>query len=397
MWSQLRRAAGATRTLLALTLAGVAAPTAPLAAQDTAGPPAGARPATVTGTVRDSVGRAIPGAQVGLAGDTLAGVTGSDGVFRIAVPAGPATLLVRRVGYRPLAVRVTAGDAAPAVDVTLQRVAQMLEPVLVQGERNRYHGRLADFYRRRDAGQGHHITRAEIDKRNPFRLTDLLRTIPGVDVAPDALGSKTVRMRGARCAPLVWLDGYPMSTGYLDPDFFSPRSIEAMEIYSGVATTPQSLLGAGRLGSCGVIVIWSRTDDVPVRRGRGEAEAEARTVANDGGSDVYLVTQVDSPASQDSLHPVTPVYPNATLADGRGGEVVVDFVVDTSGLVEPMSMLIVSSSESELTDAVRLALTFARFHPAELGGRPVRQVVRLPVRFLQPEGDRAGSGGRQER
>jgi TonB family protein len=240
---------------------------------------------------------------------------------------------------------------------------------------------------------GHHITREEIDKRNPFRLTDLLRTIPGVDVANDDLGSKTVRMRGARCAPLVWLDGYPMSTGYLDPDFFSPRSIEAMEIYSGVSTIPQSLLGAGRLGSCGVIAIWSRTEAVSDPRGR--EQGDVRTVADEAGEQeeaVYLVTQVDAPATQDSLHPVAPVYPNAMLADRRSGEVVVDFIVDTTGLVNPGSVLVVSSSEGQLSDAVRLALTFARFHPAELGGRLVRQVVRLPVRFLLPDAAR-GAGG----
>jgi TonB family protein len=216
-----------------------------------------------------------------------------------------------------------------------------------------------------------------------------------VDVAPDALGSKTVRMRGARCAPLVWLDGYPMSSGYLDPDFFSPRSIEAMEVYSGVSTIPQSLLGAGRLGACGVIVIWSRTEAAPEAAERGGGDL--RTVADDQGADVYLVSQVDAPASQDSLHPVAPAYPNSMLAERRGGEVVVDFIVDTTGLVDPGSVLVVSSSEGALSDAVRLALTFARFHPAELGGRLVRQVVRLPVRFVEPDGDQASGGRRPER
>jgi TonB family protein len=374
MWPQLRRPARRARAVLALVLASAAAAATSLQAQG----------AARTGTVRDRAGRAIAGAQVGLAGDTVAGVTGPDGTFRLApVPAGPGTLRVRRVGYRPLALRVTAAAGAPPVAVTLQRAAQTLDPVVVRGERNRYHGRLAEFYRRRDAGLGHHITREQIDRRNPFRLTDLLRTIPGVDVAPNPLGSKTVRMRGARCDPLVWLDGYPMSTGYLDPDFFSPRSIEAMEIYSGVATIPQSLLGAGRLGACGVIVIWSRTEDQP--EGRRRRKAELELVGEEQPADVFLVTQVDTPARLDAQHPVAPVYPNELLAEGRGGEVVVDFVVDTTGLVDPASMLVVSSSESVFADAVRLALTFARFHPAELGGRLVRQVVRLPVRFLEPE------------
>ena len=73
----------------------------------------------------------VPGATVSVVGSALGATTGADGRFVLArVPAGPATLRVRLLGYRTVerAVRVGAGDTV-RVDVTLRAEAQRLSGV----------------------------------------------------------------------------------------------------------------------------------------------------------------------------------------------------------------------------------------------------------------------------
>src|SRR6266550_639175 len=57
---------------------------------------------SIVGTVRDSLGVALSGAQVSVQGTNIRGVTDDDGTFRLGrLGAGDVTLLIRRLGYRP--------------------------------------------------------------------------------------------------------------------------------------------------------------------------------------------------------------------------------------------------------------------------------------------------------
>jgi protein TonB len=74
-----------------------------------------------------------------------------------------------------------------------------------------------------------------------------------------------------------------------------------------------------------------------------------------------------------------PSYPDSLRDAGPDGAVVVRFVLDTAGRLEPRSLDIVKSSHPLFTESVRVALTRILFSPAELGGRKVR--VRMEQRF----------------
>ena len=68
----------------------------------------------------------------------------------------------------------------------------------------------------------------------------------------------------------------------------------------------------------------------------------------------------------------------------------VEFVVDTLGRVEPGSLQVLQSEHELFTSSVREVAPRLRFMAAEARGRKVRQLVRLPFRFdlnpeLQPE------------
>lgn len=80
--------------------------------------------------------------------------------------------------------------------------------------------------------------------------------------------------------------------------------------------------------------------------------------------------------------PPTPVYPEALRSSGTRGSVTAEFVVDTTGRVEPGSFRALSSDSDLFTAAVRAAVLRTRFHPAEAGGRRVRQLVQESFSFV---------------
>jgi protein TonB len=76
-----------------------------------------------------------------------------------------------------------------------------------------------------------------------------------------------------------------------------------------------------------------------------------------------------------------PRFPDALRNSGVEGDVQVTFIVGTNGRVEPGSIEVVDSPHRLFTDAVRSALLDARFRPAEVGGRAVRQLVAQSFAF----------------
>ncbi|MGZ8493610.1 MAG: TonB family protein [Gemmatirosa sp.] len=97
--------------------------------------------------------------------------------------------------------------------------------------------------------------------------------------------------------------------------------------------------------------------------------------------EAYFEFQVESP-----VKPMPgvrgPRYPDAARAQGREGAVLAQFVVDTTGAVEPSSFEVLQTwGGPEFVEAVRSALPTLRFAPALVGGMKVRQVVQQPFQF----------------
>jgi protein TonB len=81
------------------------------------------------------------------------------------------------------------------------------------------------------------------------------------------------------------------------------------------------------------------------------------------------------------LTPPRPQYPDPLRRAGVTGRVVVRLVVDTTGRVEPTSVVIREASHDLFAQAVRAVLPSLRFVPADAGGRKVRMLVDLPFEF----------------
>jgi TonB family protein len=188
------------------------------------------------------------------------------------------------------------------------------------------------------------------------------------------------------CPPLVWLDGAQMGSGDVDIDSFSPSSLEGIELYLSATSTPGAYQASRGRSECGTILLWSRGRDTEPRVAEGVRPEQLEELL--AALHVYTAAQVDTPAVLDTLATPPVTYPPAMRASGTNGLVIAEFVVDTSGAVEPENVGIVSSTDPLFADAVRDALRLASFRPALHRGQPVRQLVRQPFEFRAPRAER---------
>lgn len=76
-----------------------------------------------------------------------------------------------------------------------------------------------------------------------------------------------------------------------------------------------------------------------------------------------------------------PRYPESLRQSGVDGTVLVRFVVDTTGRIEPSSVVVLSSTHPLFTRAVLDALGNFRFKPTEVDGRLVEAAAEMPFEF----------------
>jgi protein TonB len=118
--------------------------------------------------------------------------------------------------------------------------------------------------------------------------------------------------------------------------------------------------------------------------GKGVAGGTSKGV--EGGKAVvqsdqpYFEFQVEKPVVP-APGSTQPRYPDMLRQAGVEGEVLAQFVVDTTGRAEPNSLKILKSSHDLFIQSVKNALPQMKFIPAEVGGRKVKQLVQQPFSF----------------
>ncbi len=221
-------------------------------------PPGDAR---LTGRVVDAGnGDGVEGAAVKLLGTTFTAITDDDGHFRIdAIPSGRRVVHVERLGYQvradtlvvPLGVELNVTLSISVDPIPLEEITVSLRSLLLEAR---------GFYDRQAQGySGYYADRATIEERDPLLVTDLFRSVPGVEVINNSrlIMSQSVNFYdgGRGCEPTLWLDG--ARTGLKQYDHLRAEHIEGVELYTG-GSAP------GKYNDlCGTVVIWTR---VPMRR-----------------------------------------------------------------------------------------------------------------------------------
>lgn len=342
--------------------------------------------AGVAGQVTDSEGTPVAGASVVVAGSSVRTTTDAGGQFHIAgIASGSVDLGIRRLGFAPLSRRLSLspGELHTHLQLSMTRIPTTLSPVFVQSTKVEYTGRLAGYYQRlqRHSG-GQFISREEIDKKSFRSLSQLLGSVPGVSSFGLRSGGGTVRMRGRTCRPIVWLDGVAMPAAEVDLDAFPTSTLQGIELYLGSSSAPADFTANGGLSSCGSILLWSRgrdTEPPPTRANRNNVDLEGLIES----LTVFAANQVTEPAELVDTSAFDVRYPQDLYAEGVGGTVVAEFVVDTSGRIEKQTFSIVTATNSRFSAAVERAMGSARYTPAKKDGRPVRQAVQQSFSFVR--------------
>jgi len=236
--------------LLAATLA-----SSPLAAQQPTDR------AALRGFVVDAQeGKGVSGAEVTLDGTGLRVFTDDKGRFRFeTLRPGRYFLHVYRIGYETRGDSLIVPDGI-SMDVTLEISVAPIELPGIEVVTRSLLLETRGFYDRRSQGfRGFFMDRPAIEKHDPLYVTDLFRSVPGVEVVNGAYlrmsQSVTLLGGGLGCEPTLWLDG--IRSNIRNYDYIRPDHIEGLEVYTGGGAP-------GKYNDlCGTIVIWTR---VPMRR-----------------------------------------------------------------------------------------------------------------------------------
>jgi hypothetical protein len=197
------------------------------------------------------------------------------GGYRIdSVPPGPHLLRFRRLGLKPLTVPVLIKpNEITSVDAILEPMPQQLAAIVVQSSRGEMIRMPAGLADRMKHGLGHYITYDDIERQKPLRTSDLLSSIPGVQISgsgfaastrgtttlTDAVDAHGVHTVTYSCAGgmAVYIDDVAVpSTDSTDSplNLIPPSDIVGIEVYK----SPIEASAALPVPPCGAIFIWTR-------------------------------------------------------------------------------------------------------------------------------------------
>jgi hypothetical protein len=247
------RAGGAVR-LASLLLAAVLV-AVPAAAQTTQ--------ATLRGTVAArGTGEPLADARVTIVGARSAAVTDARGAFGVQLHAeGDYVVEVRRLGYAStrVALRLLPGRTT-LLAVVLDLDPVVIDPVAVASAVPHATAKMRGFHERRQRGNGHFVTRDEIERRGATQIAHLFPNVPGLSVVHTQGGGTSMRSDRNRrlrdCPITVYVDGMHYALSIFEISEIHPRDIEAVEYYPSVAQAPPQF--RIRSAACGVLVIWLR-------------------------------------------------------------------------------------------------------------------------------------------
>jgi protein TonB len=94
----------------------------------------------------------------------------------------------------------------------------------------------------------------------------------------------------------------------------------------------------------------------------------------------YFEFQVEKQVAVQPDNP-RPRYPDMLRSSNVEGEVLAQFVVDTTGRADMSQFKVLKSTHDMFTNSVKAVLPNMKFYPAEVGGRKVKQLVQMPFQF----------------
>jgi len=193
------------------------------------------------------------------------------GRFQFPYEGGTRTLFVRRIGFEPVELSLTAKPDS-ALRIVLKPVAMQLKEVNVVAAGAAYRSLdIHGFYgRMRDAERGinygYFVTPEDLERRKPNWVTQMAEALPSVRILGPNCGPRVApggdTICGVNgCKMTVYLDNIRIVGRLRGSDdavngIALPNHVAAMEIYPrGVTSPPQY---QSQNGTCGVVLIWTK-------------------------------------------------------------------------------------------------------------------------------------------
>jgi hypothetical protein len=222
-------------------------------------PGATAGNATVSGKVVLEGSSTNAGSRVELVGTEVVALTNDAGEFTMTnLPSGSHVLLARHLGYGAAAVPVDLTSHEPQkVTIKLPKFVAIMDPVLVTARRNRSLD-VVGFNQRKRSGFGYYLGPDQVERMHAFRLTDILRRVPGLSVTSNGFDEVVTSSRGVSSGCVqYYVDDMPwMSASPGDINsFVSGGEVVAVEVYQGPGVPVQYTRG---MSDCVTIVLWTR-------------------------------------------------------------------------------------------------------------------------------------------
>ena len=201
---------------------------------------------SISGTVTDDNGVALPGATVLVQGTTNGVSTDFDGAFTISASSDD-TLVFSFIGYASQSILV---GSSSTINVSLTP-DNLLDEVVVTGYGSQKASNIS--------GSVSIVSGEEVEKIKPLRIEDALQGTTGLNVisSPNPGGKPSVLIRGitsfSGTDPLVVIDG--INSSLYDMDAISPSDIESVSVLKDASTTAMY----GVRGGSGVIVITTKS------------------------------------------------------------------------------------------------------------------------------------------
>src|SRR2546428_2586399 len=222
----------------------------------------GGQQVDVSGKVTAPDGERIRGATVRIRGTITSPVTDDQGKYPLTAPSD-AVLLVNRIGYRGVGVRVR---GRPPIGVVMERAVTVLPEVVVTG-----------YTTQRRADITGAVATVDVENLSKQTSTSVLQrldgAVPGVTVeAGGSPGSRTtVRIRGVSSFqnndPLYIVDGTPVQDTYLN--WLNPSEIGSVQVLKDASAA--SIYGSR--ASNGVVIIETKRG----KSGRRQVSLDVRT------------------------------------------------------------------------------------------------------------------------
>jgi hypothetical protein len=219
--------------------------------------------AVLRGRVTDATGRPVQDAQVAVEGGNVIAVTRADGTFVLEnLASGTTSAVVRKIGYTPVTRTVHLRSSQPQViAASMTAGVRTLAQVTVTADADPAL-RKVGFMERRNIGiRSNFMLPEDIARRQPMRLTDLIRGLNGFRVnaiGPGQIVESTRLTGGQQGCVVFYVDRVAfeqMSPGDVDAAF-PVHQIGAIEAYPSANDTPAEFRMPGR--NCATIVAWTR-------------------------------------------------------------------------------------------------------------------------------------------